>query len=186
MSPLGLQLLFFNLFSFSSSNISIVLPSKFADSLFCLLVLAVELLWRIFHFSYCIFQLFKKSIFGCVGSSLLHGLFSSCEKWGLLSSCSVRVSQCVGFSSCGAPALGCSDFSCRGSQALEHRLKSCGTWVKPLDSMWDLPKSDIQCVSYIGRKILYWWATREVLRFVFYTIFLLKSILFFPPVFWIL
>ena len=146
MSPLGLQLLFFNLFSFSSSNISIVLPSEFADSLFCLLVLAVELLWRIFHFSYCIFQLFKKSIFG---SSLLHGLFSSCDKWGLLSSCSVWVSQCVGFSSCGAPALGCSDFSCRGFQALEHRLKSCGTWVKPLHSMWDLPKSEIQYVFSI-------------------------------------
>ena len=27
-------------------------------------------------------------IFGCAGSSLLHGLFFSCGEWGLFSSCS--------------------------------------------------------------------------------------------------
>ena len=44
-------------------------------------------------------------IFGCAGSSLLHGLFSSCGKQGLLSSCGVQASHCCGFS-CGAWALG--------------------------------------------------------------------------------
>ena len=32
-------------------------------------------------------------IFGCAGSLLLLGLFSSCGKWGLLSSCNVQVSH---------------------------------------------------------------------------------------------
>ena len=31
-------------------------------------------------------------IFGCVGSVLLLGLFSSCGNWGLLSSCGVLAS----------------------------------------------------------------------------------------------
>ena len=41
-----------------------------------------------FHFS-----LFKTLLlyFGCAGSSLLCRLFSSCGKWGLLSSCGVKV-----------------------------------------------------------------------------------------------
>ena len=37
-------------------------------------------------------------IFGCAGSSLLRGLFSSCGEEGLLSSCGVRASRCSGFS----------------------------------------------------------------------------------------
>ena len=37
-------------------------------------------------------------IFGCAGSSLLRGLFSSCGEEGLLSSCGVQVSRCSGFS----------------------------------------------------------------------------------------
>ena len=37
-------------------------------------------------------------IFGCAGSSLLHGLFSSCGERGLLSSCPARASPCSGFS----------------------------------------------------------------------------------------
>ena len=46
-------------------------------------------------------------VFGCAGSSLLHGLFSSCSKWGLLSSCSQPASRCSGFSCCRARALKC-------------------------------------------------------------------------------
>ena len=44
-------------------------------------------------------------IFGCAGSSLLLGLFSSCREWGLLSSCCVQASHCSGLSCCGAQAL---------------------------------------------------------------------------------
>ena len=42
---------------------------------------------------------------GCVGSSLLHRLFSSCSAWA---------SHCSGFSCCRAQALGCIGFSCCG------------------------------------------------------------------------
>ena len=42
----------------------------------------------------------------CAGSSLLRGLFSSCGKRELLSSCSVQASHCGGFSCCRAQALG--------------------------------------------------------------------------------
>ena len=55
-------------------------------------------------------------IFGCAGSSLVHGLFSRCCEWGLLSSCGAQASHCGGFS-CGAQALGHGAFS------------SCGTWA---------------------------------------------------------
>ena len=58
-----------------------------------------------FYFIYLFFS------FAVVG--LLLGLFSSCGKWGLLSSCYVRASH-GGFSCCGTWALGLS--SC-GSQA---------------------------------------------------------------------
>ena len=45
-------------------------------------------------------------IFGCVGSSLLHELFSSCSEQGLNTSCGAQASQC-GVCSCRrAQALG--------------------------------------------------------------------------------
>ena len=44
-------------------------------------------------------------IFGCAGSSLLHGLFSSCSEQELLSSCSARASHCDGLCCCGTQAL---------------------------------------------------------------------------------
>ena len=71
-------------------------------------------------------------IFGCVWSLLVHRLFSS-GRLGLLSSCCARPSHCSGFSCCLAQALGtgASVFVAHGlmnfgSQALEHRLNSCG------------------------------------------------------------
>ena len=72
-------------------------------------------------------------IFGCAESLLLHGLFSGCSEWGLLSSCSLWASHCGGFSFGGAQALGISGSagaayglcSC-SSRALEHRFNSCG------------------------------------------------------------
>ena len=45
-------------------------------------------------------------IFGCLGSLLLHGLSSSRNEWGLLSSCGARASRCGSFSHRGAQALG--------------------------------------------------------------------------------
>ena len=62
--------------------------------------------------------------FGCAGSPLLCGLFSSCVEWGLLSSCDMRASHCGDFS-CGAQALGHTRFSSCASKVPEHRLSSC-------------------------------------------------------------
>ena len=57
-------------------------------------------------------------IFGCAGSSLLHGLFSSCGEQGLLSSCPARASPCSGFS-CRAQA----------SVVVAHGLNNRGFWA---------------------------------------------------------
>ena len=40
------------------------------------------------HFFIIIIFFYNLFIFGCAGSSFLHGFFSSCGEWGLLSSCS--------------------------------------------------------------------------------------------------
>ena len=56
-------------------------------------------------------------MFSCAGSSLLHGLFSSCA---------VQASHCGGFSCCKAWDLGWVGFITCSSQALEHRLNNCG------------------------------------------------------------
>ena len=73
-----------------------------------------------------IFYLFVYFIFGCAGSSLLCELFSSCSKWGLLSSGSVQAYCC--------------DFSCE-AQALGHvGCRSFSTWAQQL---W-LPGSKTQ------------------------------------------
>ena len=46
----------------------------------------------------CFFFSFYLFIFGSAESSLLHGLFSSCGKRDLLSSCGAWASHCSGFS----------------------------------------------------------------------------------------
>ena len=66
-------------------------------------------------------------LFGCPASSMLCGLFSNCNGWGLFSSCGVQ-SCCRGFSCCGAQALGYTGF------------RSCGAWAQPLQ----LPGSRVQ------------------------------------------
>ena len=70
-----------------------------------------------------------------VGSLLLHGLFSGCREWGLLSSCSVRASYCRGFSCCRAWALGHAGFNSYGAGALL------------LHGRWDLTGSGVEPVS---------------------------------------
>ena len=57
-------------------------------------------------------------------------LFSSCGKWGLLSSCSVQASLCGGFSCCRARALGRTGFSKlrhMGSVIVHPRLSSASS-----------------------------------------------------------
>ena len=74
-------------------------------------------------------------IFGCAGSLLLCGLFSSCgEPGATLKLQCTQASNCSGFSRC-------------GSWALNHRLNRCGTpgWLS--HGMWDLSRSGIKAVS---------------------------------------
>ena len=85
-------------------------------------------------------------IFGCAGSLLLCGLFSSCSERGLLPS-GVRASRCSDFSCLGAWALGLKGFGRCGSWALGHRLSSCGTQVSLLRGMWDPPGAVIKPAS---------------------------------------
>ena len=55
-------------------------------------------------------------------------------------------SHCGGFSCCGAWALGLVGFRSYSSQAVEHRLSSCGTWLSCC-LVWGLPRPGIQPVS---------------------------------------
>ena len=65
------------------------------------------------------------------------------------------VAESRGYSSCGAPASHCSDFSCCGAQALgtqasvtaTRRLSSCSAWTSWPCGMWDLLKPGIKPVS---------------------------------------
>ena len=92
---------------------------------------------------------FKKIyIFGSAGSSLLRRLFSSCGKWGLLSSCGERASHWGGFSGCRAWALGT-----QASVVVAHWLQSsgsihsCGTQTQLPHSMWNFLEPGIKPVS---------------------------------------
>ena len=60
--------------------------------------------------------------------------FSSCAKWGLLSSCGAQASHRSGFSSCRAQSR-CPAFN------------SCGTCVQLPRSMWDPPRPGITSMS---------------------------------------
>ena len=71
-------------------------------------------------------------VFGCAGSLLLCGLFSS--EQGLVSSCSARTTHCGGFS--------------RGrTRALEFRLSSCGARVQFPHGTWNHPRQGIEPMS---------------------------------------
>ena len=61
-------------------------------------------------------------------------VFSSCGKSRLLSTCSVRASHCSGFSCC-------------RSQALECKLRSCGTRAQLPRGVWNLHSPGMQPVS---------------------------------------
>ena len=67
--------------------------------------------------------------FGCAGSSLLLGLFSSRSEGKLLYSCRARTFRCSGFFYCRAWTCGQAGFSSCGSWALEHRFSSWDAWL---------------------------------------------------------
>ena len=80
----------------------------------------------------------KKNQFVCVVSSLLHRLFSSWSKWGLLSSCGAGASEQGGPFCHGAQDRGRTGFSnwhvgsAVASWALGYTLNSCGAQTCPL------------------------------------------------------
>ena len=69
-------------------------------------------------------------------------VLSLCPRAGFSSGCSVRSSHCGGFSCCRAQAseVAARGLSNCGSQALEHRLCSCGPWglaaTRPVGVTW--------------------------------------------------
>ena len=83
----------------------------------------------------------------------MHGLFSSCSKWGRVSSCDVRAFHYCGFSYCRAQVLGNLGFSSCRSRDLEYILSGCGTCVLLLRGMWDAPESGIELayLAVVGR-----------------------------------
>ena len=85
-------------------------------------------------------------LFGCAGSSLLHGLFSSCREQGLLSACGAQASHRRAFSRA-AQVLGHLGFSGCSSWSREHELSSCGTQSWLLRGMRDLPRSGVEPLS---------------------------------------
>ena len=110
--------------------------------------------WCIFFTSLChyfyfflIYLFIYLFIFGCIGSLLLHAGFLQLRQAGATLRCS-----CVSFSSrwllllwsMGSRHTG---FSTCGSQALEHRLSSCGAQAYLLHGIWDLPGPGIEPVS---------------------------------------
>ena len=98
-------------------------------------------------------------VFGCAGSLLLRGLFSSCGKEGLLSSCGDWFSHCSGFSCCRAQSVGCAGSvvaaprpSSTGSVAVAHGLAAA--WH--VGSSWSRDQTHVSC---IGRQIPNHWTT---------------------------
>ena len=107
-------------------------------------------------------------IFGCAGSSLLCGLFSSCSKWGLLSSRSLWASHCGGSSCCGEPALGHKGFRSCSAWALEHSSVVVAWGLRCSVACGSLPRSGIKPVFLaFGKWILYHWPTGKAPLFIF-------------------
>ena len=73
--------------------------------------------------------------------------FLQMQRAGATLQCVEWASHCGGFSCCRAQVLGHLGFGSCGSLALEHRLKSCDTWVQLLCGKWDLPASGVELVS---------------------------------------
>ena len=121
-------------------------------------------------FQYLVFFYFSV-IFGCAGSSLLCGLFSSCGTQGPLCSWSfsLRLAQGMGFSSCGS-AL---HLQLPGFRAQVQELQHTGLVF--LQHVGSSRTRNWKGVSCTGRWILHHWATREAPGSFFFLIGKIKS-----------
>ena len=109
---------------------------------------------------------FKKEFdlfFGYAGSLLLHKLFSSFGKWGLLSSCPAWATHGSCFSCRGARALGCAGFGSCSAKAQQlwvpgHRAQAQHSWLVGLVAPRRVGPSqtrDRTHASCISRQVLY-------------------------------
>ena len=97
----------------------------------------------------------KKILFKCIydltGSLSLHRLsLVEAGKWGLLTSCGAQVSQCSGFSCCGAQAL---------EGRLQELWRTGSVAPKHVESSQTRDRTYVPCIS---RQILNHWTTREL------------------------
>ena len=92
--------------------------------------------------------------FGCTGSLLLSGLFSSCSEWGLLCSCGARASHCPDFSRCRvqAPEQWASEVVAPGLQSTDSAWRTGLTAPQHVGSSEAKERTH---VSFIGRQSLY-------------------------------
>ena len=103
-------------------------------------------------------------------SSTVAGLW--CCTWAF-SSCCVQASHCSGFSCCRAQAV--------GTQAWVLAVRGLGKWGRTglavpwhVGSFWTRDQTD---VSYIARKILNHWTTREALKLVVFWLLILLCVM---------
>ena len=96
-------------------------------------------------------------LFGCAAYSLLHRLFSSCGKQGLLSSCCVWASSGSGFLCC-VQSTSSRAWGLQQSQFPGSELWHMGLVV--LQHVGSSQTRDQTRVSYTGRQILYHWAIK--------------------------
>ena len=111
----------------------------------CHFVVSTPLLFFLFNFMYLILAVLGLPC--CPGFSLAvasGGLLSSCTAWAYCSASLVGEDRLQSVQASVVVAHGLS--SC-GSQALEHRPNSCGTWAQLRCSTWDLPGPGTEFVS---------------------------------------
>ena len=108
--------------------------------------------------------LFVYLILAVLGLCCYAKAFSSCRKWGLGCSCSVRASHCGCFSNCRAPALGgwgsviaTRSLQSTSSIVVVHNLVA----VQHVGSSQTRDWTHVPCIT---RQILNHWASREALN----------------------
>ena len=105
---------------------------------------------------------FHLVVFGCAGSSLLHRLslaatnegYSPAVMYGLLTAVASLVAE-LGLQGAQASATAAHGLSRCGSQALEHRLNSCGGQISGSAACGIFPDQGSNHVPCPGKQILY-------------------------------
>ena len=123
--------------------------------------------------------------FACAGSLLLHGLFSSCDKQDIFFSYSAWAFHRSGFSCYGAQTLGRV-----GAIVATARLWSTGSIIVAQGLSCSVAcgiflDQGSNCVSCIGKQILYQWAAREAPHHFLSLDSLLHSFPYSPHQFWL-